>query len=365
MRLHDVEEMWHNAARSDDPNAVLCFRDGRQVDVKTTPFFAYAHDCSVVVNRADRFSRVIHALCKRLEDAFPFVFCNVYLTPAGAQTVRAHSDDREVLAIQILGEKQWTVYGNPPTLNPYKAEEVGKGIAVDTSTLPVLVDEVVRTGDVLYVPRGWVHEARAPQECTSMHLTMAIQTSDWDVAAVARDGIGAWFKSLEAAEIARRVLSPPLLAGAQPASVDRDAFATLMEVAAKSVTVESGVAAWRARIKGLVDARDAGVRTELVPLDYPLQLNSAVLWNNDVQVDRIDESHSNAISSIRFVVHMRRRDGHIMPLSLSAATRPALLTLSRCTKCPIEVGDIPIRCPLARLALCNWLLRNGCIVRVT
>jgi hypothetical protein len=79
----------------------------------------------------------------------------------------------------------------------------------------------------------------------------------------------------------------------------------------------------------------------------------------------MDEVDDAPVSSVKFVGVMRRSDGQSMPLSLSPATKNVIAMMTtRHTKVPAEVRQLPLRCPLARLAVANWLLRNGCFVRV-
>lgn len=43
----------------------------------------------------------------------------------------------------------------------------------------LLVDETLRPGDVLYVPRGFIHEGVVPKDTTSVHLTIGPQFRTW------------------------------------------------------------------------------------------------------------------------------------------------------------------------------------------
>ena len=153
------------------------------------PFAAYLDGCSVVINHADRRSPYLADLCHDLQQSFPHAYCNTYLTPPGTQTVPAHADDRDVLILQVVGEKHWTVYQRIPIPYPYPHEQVGKdpSLPVPQHVLdgPVLLDVILKPGDVLYMPRGYVHEAQSPALSTttpnvpSFHVTVALATHDW------------------------------------------------------------------------------------------------------------------------------------------------------------------------------------------
>eukprot|EP00804_Cyclotella_cryptica_P010640 CCRYP_005450-RA/>CCRYP_005450-RA protein AED:0.16 eAED:0.16 QI:0/0/0/1/0/0/3/0/363 len=111
----------------------------------------------------------------------------------------AHADDRDVLIVQLLGQKAWKVYKNVPVEFPFEKEQVGKnGLKVPSSVLTgdlCFGREVeLCPGDVLYMPRGFVHEAstESRQEdrfLPSFHLTFAIATHDWCLSVVLSDTI--------------------------------------------------------------------------------------------------------------------------------------------------------------------------------
>lgn len=68
---------------------------------------------------------------------------------------------------------------------PYPHEQVGKaGLDVPSSVLngPLLHDTILVPGDVLYMPRGLVHEAHTSHEEYSFHVTIALPTHDWTLA---------------------------------------------------------------------------------------------------------------------------------------------------------------------------------------
>jgi hypothetical protein len=149
-------------------------------------FSAYLDGCSVVVNHSDSRVAEIASLCVDLQRSFPHTYANAYLTPPGLQAVPAHADDRDVLVVQVVGEKTWRVYQAIPVPYPYQNEQVGKaGLPVPPPVFEkVLVERTLRPGDALYMPRGYVHEARAREDALSFHITVALATHDWSLAGV-------------------------------------------------------------------------------------------------------------------------------------------------------------------------------------
>lgn len=174
----------------DNINTPLFFQDQTIVHpseihllYNNSPFAAYLDSCSIVNNHADLLSPPLAALSLNLQDSFPHVYINTYLTPPKAAAVMAHADDRDVLVIQIEGKKHWKVYGSPIPY-PYSDEQVGKnGLPIPKEILEAdpLIDVILHPGDVLYMPRGYVHAAETGNDAPSFHATVAIATHDWSL----------------------------------------------------------------------------------------------------------------------------------------------------------------------------------------
>jgi cupin superfamily protein len=115
------------------------------------------------------------AFCRELEGALEQgVQANAYYTPRGSQGLAVHHDTHDVFVLQIAGEKRWLVYEPvlelPLKEQRYKPELGGPGEPV--------IDAVLRPGDTLYLPRGWLHEART-SDVDSLHLTVGINVYTW------------------------------------------------------------------------------------------------------------------------------------------------------------------------------------------
>ena len=115
------------------------------------------------------------AFCRALESALGHpVQANAYYTPRGSQGLAVHHDTHDVFVLQIAGEKRWLVYEPvlelPLKEQRYRAELGSPGEPV--------IDTVLGPGDTLYLPRGWLHEART-SEVDSLHLTVGINVYTW------------------------------------------------------------------------------------------------------------------------------------------------------------------------------------------
>ena len=142
-------------------------------DVKLTSLFA---DGSTIVLQALHRSHgplIGFAQALGAELGHP-VQINAYLTPAQSQGFSAHYDVHDVFVLQIAGEKRWRIHA-PVLPAPLRDQpwtdhrsEVEKA-ALDEP----LIDEVLRPGDALYLPRGYLHAATALGEMTA-HLTVGV-----------------------------------------------------------------------------------------------------------------------------------------------------------------------------------------------
>ena len=117
----------------------------------------------------------VAAFCRSLEAALEHpVQANAYYTPRGSQGLPVHHDTHDVISLQVAGEKRWLVY-EPALELPlrdqrYKPELGERGAPVH--------DLVLRPGDTLYLPRGWLHEALT-SETDSLHLTVGVNVVTW------------------------------------------------------------------------------------------------------------------------------------------------------------------------------------------
>lgn len=99
---------------------------------------------------------------------------NAYVTPAQSRGFDPHYDVHDVFVVQIAGEKRWRIH-EPALVNPLPSEPWSTVRAeVERRALGVpIIDETLGPGDVLYLPRGWIHSATALGG-TSVHLTIGV-----------------------------------------------------------------------------------------------------------------------------------------------------------------------------------------------
>jgi ribosomal protein L16 Arg81 hydroxylase len=136
---------------------------------------AYAQGDTLVLNDMQLRSRSIAALCRSFETAFTFVVnVNLYLTPRGAQGLSPHFDTQDAFILQIEGSKHWRLY---PACVELPLDEMAGPLPEGACREPLMTAHL-RAGDVLYMPRGVVHEALTSEE-PSMHLTVGLGVLSW------------------------------------------------------------------------------------------------------------------------------------------------------------------------------------------
>ena len=102
------------------------------------------------------------------------VQANAYITPPDNRGFDSHYDVHDVFVLQVSGDKQWRVH-EPVHADPLPSQpwtDHRAAIAARAEQPPV-IDTVLRPGDALYLPRGWVHAARSG-DTTSIHLTIGV-----------------------------------------------------------------------------------------------------------------------------------------------------------------------------------------------
>jgi ribosomal protein L16 Arg81 hydroxylase len=111
-----------------------------------------------VMRAAEDFERVLHES----------VQVNLYAGWREQQGFHRHCDTHDVIVLQVYGKKYWRVYeGGRP--HPLKDDIAPNADAPDK----VVWEGTLEDGDVLYIPRGWWHEASGVGDVT-LHLTFGI-----------------------------------------------------------------------------------------------------------------------------------------------------------------------------------------------
>jgi lysine-specific demethylase/histidyl-hydroxylase NO66 len=99
---------------------------------------------------------------------------NIYCSFEGVRAFGTHFDNHDVLVVHTEGEKVWNLYANQ-ALNPVNLppDTMETRRWFEQSRGPLMSEVTMRPGDVLYLPRGWYHDAVASDRA-SLHVTFSI-----------------------------------------------------------------------------------------------------------------------------------------------------------------------------------------------
>jgi ribosomal protein L16 Arg81 hydroxylase len=111
-----------------------------------------------VMQLAEDFERVLHE----------GVQVNLYAGWREQQGFHRHCDTHDVIVLQVYGKKYWRVYEGG-RLHPLRDDIEPNQVAPEQ----VVWEGLLEDGDVLYIPRGWWHEASGVGDVT-LHLTFGI-----------------------------------------------------------------------------------------------------------------------------------------------------------------------------------------------
>lgn len=150
---------------------------------------AYQEGYTIAMRGMEFRSQNIASIADKLAGLFgqPSVGANAYLTPPGSQGLARHYDDHCVFVCQLLGKKQWKVFPRYTSHLPRLYEPLNSVIGSEGENLESECNQfLLGEGDILYIPRGCLHEA-----CTvfdegesimddastgfSLHLTLGIE----------------------------------------------------------------------------------------------------------------------------------------------------------------------------------------------
>lgn len=140
----------------------------------------YSNGCSVRFLSPQTYSPHLLALNSTLQEYFgSFVGANAYLTPPNSQGFAPHYDDIEAFVLQIEGKKKWKVY-NPRNRYEMLPRHSSKNFKPEEVTEPPVLEVTLKAGDVLYFPRGFIHQARTLYNEHSLHVTVSVyQKTSW------------------------------------------------------------------------------------------------------------------------------------------------------------------------------------------
>ena len=269
---------------------------------------------------------------------------NAYITPPSSRGFSPHYDVHDVFVLQVAGEKHWTIH-EPVLRDPLRTQpwnDRAAEVAAAAEREPV-IDAVLRPGDALYLPRGYLHSAEALGEI-SAHLTVGVHSvTRWGAAESALDLV----RTLAAED--------PLLRGSLPLGVDlTDPDSIRDDVAA----VIAGLQEWLGRVDPaeVADRLRAGTWAQVRPEPVaPLAQSAAAAALGPDTGLRLRRRlrctlRDGADGKITLIAGRR---SHSFP----ADVRPALVALLDVGE--LKTGDLPGLDPADRITLARRLVTEG------
>lgn len=182
-RLLDMTHMWssHSLKMYEDGIAVpperYCVsavsRDAQQVMQPVAARVAefVKQGCSVVLNDVDSLTPGMQAVSDALEGAgLGKAQANVYISWQSHKAFPAHYDTHEVWAVQVEGEKYWNIWeGRAEWPIPHPVFRAHDQAHHESAKGRLREKVLLKTGDLLYLPRGWYHDALA-EAPSSVHI---------------------------------------------------------------------------------------------------------------------------------------------------------------------------------------------------
>jgi ribosomal protein L16 Arg81 hydroxylase len=208
----------------------------------------------------------LRELCSTLENHFSHaVHANAYLTPGDSPGFTPHYDTHDVFVLQIAGRKRWRLFEPPLTL-PHRGQPF---TPLGYVPPPAILELDLKPGDLLYLPRGYVHAAETLRG-HSAHVTIGVTVYTWV------DLIAEFAASAKDIAAFRRALPPGFATRDDLKSSLAEGLAGCMEQLREDCDRESLIAGFLQRIRSgqrrlegnfQSDVRVIGLQTKLKTLE--------------------------------------------------------------------------------------------------
>eukprot|EP00547_Thalassionema_nitzschioides_P004781 CAMPEP_0194217424 /NCGR_PEP_ID=MMETSP0156-20130528/21260_1 /TAXON_ID=33649 /ORGANISM="Thalassionema nitzschioides, Strain L26-B" /LENGTH=284 /DNA_ID=CAMNT_0038946469 /DNA_START=325 /DNA_END=1179 /DNA_ORIENTATION=- len=131
---------------------------------------------SLLINKIQRHWIPLLTYSRLLEDGtnLPRVGANLYVTPPNAAAFDSHWDPMDVIVVQVYGQKYWNVAKDPTVYlsNPQLKHKP----TLEELDIPHYPTFLMKPGDVLYIPRGFLHNASTIGLFDkSLHVTFGVE----------------------------------------------------------------------------------------------------------------------------------------------------------------------------------------------
>ncbi|XP_062554229.1 bifunctional lysine-specific demethylase and histidyl-hydroxylase NO66 [Armigeres subalbatus] len=151
--------------------------DGRVLPPEMWSF--YNEGCSIRMLNPQTYLPGVYEMNVKLQEFFHCMTgANFYLTPPNSQGFAPHYDDIEAFVLQVEGRKHWKLY-SPREPAEMLARISSPNFTQEEIGSPIL-EVILEPGDLLYFPRGIIHQASTVPGHHSLHVTMSVyQKNCW------------------------------------------------------------------------------------------------------------------------------------------------------------------------------------------
>lgn len=134
--------------------------------------FVRSKRATLLVSGVHRISPWWKSLCDDVETRLGSgTFAVGVMTPARKPGLIIHWDEGDVTIAQLAGEKQWTIW--PPVVDFAQVCNL-RALTPGEKRRKPFMTVTLAPGDVLFVPRGWVHRAETKSDEPSLHVSVGI-----------------------------------------------------------------------------------------------------------------------------------------------------------------------------------------------
>ncbi|GGS26452.1 hypothetical protein GCM10010171_19950 [Actinokineospora fastidiosa] len=264
---------------------------------------------------------------------------NAYITPPSSQGFSAHYDVHDVFVLQVAGRKHWLVH-EPVHRDPLRSQPWDRhadAVARRARETPA-IEATLNPGDALYLPRGYLHSARALGE-VSAHLTVGVHV-------LTRYAVAETLLALAGENADLRASLPLGVDAASPDQLDVDGVVDALVKAVREVDPRDVARLLRERVWS--GARPA----PLAPLAQAAAATTADVGT--AVVVRPGLRHRMSVGDERVWLEIPGDR-----LDLPASTAPALAALLDGRR---VIGDLPGLPAADQVVLVRRLLREGVVV---
>lgn len=257
------------------PISELVSETGNGANAREALYAEYRKGATINLLFLEQHWNPLDLLCQSMTELFGgLVHVNTYLTPAGTRGLTEHYDTHDVFVAQVYGSKRWRLYDQPVRLptreQRYKRPAEGPG--------EPMADFTLEAGDLLYMPRGTVHQA-VSNDRASLHLTIGVTATTW--VDVLEQAVG---KAAESKAVFREALPLRFAVDDRQRQVAEERAGALFQELLETIRPEAVVEA--ARVKAVLARKPAldGHLLDLeavreLTLDTKLSRRGQVVWS--------------------------------------------------------------------------------------